>query len=42
MVRDACADAPGWGDFGAVAMVLWLRHVACVQDDPLFRCFCEV
>jgi len=53
MVRDAWAGTPGWGDFGAVAMVRLvtgllvvggrrLRHLAFVQDDPLFRRFCEV
>ena len=49
----ACAGTAGWGDFGAVAMVRLLigllvvggrrlRHLAFVQDDPLFRRFCEV
>ena len=53
LVRDAWAGTPSWGDFGAVAMVRLviglvvvggrrLRHVAFVQDDPLFRRFCEV
>jgi hypothetical protein len=53
MVREAWAGASGWGGFGAVAMVRLvigllvvggrrLRHVAFVQDDPLFRRFCEV
>jgi hypothetical protein len=52
-VRAACAGTAGWGDFGAVAMVRLLigllvvggrrlRHLAFVQDDPLFRRFCEV
>jgi Transposase DDE domain group 1 len=52
-VRAACAGTAGWGDFGAVAMVRLvigllvvggrrLRHVAFVQDDPLFQRFCEV
>ena len=47
-----CRDA-AWGDFGAVAMVRVLmallvvggrrlRHLAFVQDDPLFKRFCEV
>jgi hypothetical protein len=51
VVRRAFADTPGWGDFGAVAMVRLviglllvggrrLRHVAFVQDDPVFRRFC--
>lgn len=53
VVRDACAGTLNWGDFGAVAMVRLvigllvvggrrLRHLAFVQDDPLFRRFCEV
>ena len=53
VVRDAFAGTARWGDFGAVAMVRLvigllvvggrrLRHVAFVQDDPLFRRFCEV
>jgi hypothetical protein len=53
MVREAWAGASRWGDFGAVAMVRLvigllvvggrrLRHVAFVQDDPLFQRFCEV
>ena len=53
VVRNAWTGASGWGDFGAVAMVRLviglvvvggrrLRHVAFVQDDPLFRRFCEV
>ena len=52
-VRAACAGTPGWGDFGAVAMVRLLigllvvggrrlRPLAFVEDDPLFRRFCEV
>ena len=53
VVRDACAGTAAWSDFGAVAMVRLLigllvvggrrlRHVAFVQDDPLFKRFCEV
>jgi hypothetical protein len=53
VVRDACAGTAAWSDFGASAMVRLLiglvvvggrrlRHVAFVQDDPLFRRFCEV
>jgi hypothetical protein len=53
VVRAAWAGAPAWGDFGAVAMVRLvvgllvvggrrLRHLAFVQDDPLFQRFCEV
>jgi len=53
VVRDAFAGTPAWGDFGAVAMVRLvigllvvggrrLRHLAFVQDDPLFQRFCEV
>lgn len=49
-VRAAWAGTPDWGDFGAVAMVRVLigllvvggrrlRHLAFVQDDPLFRRF---
>jgi DDE family transposase len=52
-VRAACAGTAGWSDFGAVAMVRLLigllvvggrrlRHLAFVQDDPLFQRFCEV
>lgn len=52
-VRAACAGTAGWGDFGAVSMVRLvigmlvvggrrLRHLAFVQDDPLFQRFCEV
>lgn len=52
-VRAACAGTAGWGDFGVVAMVRLiigllvvggrrLRHLAFVQDDPLFQRFCEV
>jgi hypothetical protein len=52
-VRQAFAGAPSWSDFGVVAMVRLmigllvvggrrLRHVAYVQDDPLFRRFCAV
>ncbi len=52
-VRTAWAGSSSWGDFGAVAMVRLvigllvvggrrLRHVAFVQDDPLFQRFCEV
>lgn len=52
-VRAACAGMPGWGDFGVVAMVRLLigllvvggrrlRHLAYLQDDPLFQRFCEV
>jgi hypothetical protein len=52
VVRRAGA-ACGWGDFGVVAMVRLLvallvvggrrlRHLAYVQDDPLFKRFCEV
>ena len=53
VVRDAFAGTPAWGDFGAVAMVRLvigllvvggrrLRHLAFVQDDPLFQRFCEL
>ncbi len=49
-IRDAFADLPRWGDFGAVAMVRVLvglvivggrrlRHIAHVADDPVFRRF---
>jgi hypothetical protein len=52
-VRAACAGTAGWGDFGAVAMVRLvigllvvggrrLRHLAFVEDDPVFQRFCEV
>jgi hypothetical protein len=52
IVRRACAGLQ-WGDFGAVAMVRVLiallivggrrlRHLAFVQNDPLFKRFCEV
>jgi hypothetical protein len=52
-VRAACAAMTGRGDFGAVAMVRLLigllvvggrrlRHLAYLQDDPLFQRFCEV
>lgn len=52
-VRAACAGTAGWGDYGAVAMVRLvigllivggrrLRHLAYLQDDPLFQRFCEV
>jgi hypothetical protein len=52
-VRTACAGMPGRGDFGAVAMVRLLigllvvggrrlRHLAFVEDDPVFQRFCEV
>jgi hypothetical protein len=52
-VRAAWTGTPRWGDFGAVAMVRLLigllvvggrrlRHLAFVQDDPLFQRFCEV
>ena len=52
-VRAACTGTAGWGDFGATAMVRILiglvvvggrrlRHLAYLQDDPLFRRFCEV
>jgi Transposase DDE domain group 1 len=52
-VRAACAGLAEHGDFGAVAMVRLvigllvvggrrLRHIAFVQDDPLFQRFCEV
>ncbi len=50
VVRDAVAGIGGWSDFGAVAMVRLLvglliiggrrlRHLAFVQDDPLFKRF---
>jgi hypothetical protein len=53
MVRHAWVGRTGWGDFGAVAMVRLviallvvggrrLRHLAFVQDDPVFRRFCAV
>ena len=53
VVRAAWAGTPTWGDFGAVAMVRLvigllvvggrrLRHLAFVQDDPLFQRFCAV
>jgi hypothetical protein len=53
VVRAACAGTRAWGDFGAVAMVRLviallvvggrrLRHLAFVQDDPVFCRFCEV
>ena len=53
VVRDACAGTAAWSDFGAVAMIRLLiglvvvggrrlRHLAFVQDDPLFKRFCEV
>ena len=53
LVRGAFAGTPMWGDFGAVAMVRIvigllivggrrLRHLAFVEDDPLFQRFCEV
>lgn len=53
MIRHACAGTRGWGDFDAAAMVRVLiallvvggrrlRHLAFVQDDPLFRRFCAV
>ena len=52
-VRHAVAGMPAWGDFGAVAMVRVLmglllvggrrlRHLAFVQNDPLFQRFGEV
>jgi hypothetical protein len=52
-VRHAFAGAPTWSDFGMVAMVRLLigllvvggrrlRHLAYVQDDPLFQRFCAV
>jgi hypothetical protein len=52
-VRAACAGSAGWGDFGATAMVRLvigllivggrrLRHLAYLQDDPLFQRFCDV
>jgi hypothetical protein len=52
-VRAACAGTAGWGDFGAVAMVRLvigllvvggrrLRHLAYLQDDPVFQRFCEI
>jgi hypothetical protein len=53
VVRSACAGTATWSDFGARAMVRLLigllvvggrrlRHLAFVQDDPLFKRFCEV
>jgi hypothetical protein len=53
VVRRAFAGSPAWGDFGVVAMVRLLigllvvggrrlRHVAFVQDDPVFRRFGQV
>lgn len=53
VVRDACAGTAAWSDFGAVAMMRLLigllvvggrrlRHLVFVQDDPLFKRFCEV
>jgi hypothetical protein len=53
VVRTAFAGMPRWGDFGAVALVRLLigllvvggrrlRHVSFIQNDPLFRRFCEV
>jgi len=52
-VRTACTGTGSWSDFGAVAMVHLLiallvvggrrlRHLAFVQDDPVFRRFCEL
>jgi hypothetical protein len=52
-VRAACAGTAERGDFGATAMVRLvigllvvggrrLRHLAFVQDDPVFQRFCEV
>ena len=52
-MRAACAGAVGWGDCGPVVMVRLvvgllvvggrrLRHLGCVQDDPLFRRFSAV
>ena len=53
MVREAFAGTTRWGDYGVVAMVRLLvglliiggrrlRHLAYVQDDPLFRRFAGV
>ena len=53
MVREAFAGTRGWGDYGVVAMIRLLvglvivggrrlRHLAYVQDDPLFRRFAGV
>src|SRR5260370_36528118 len=53
MVREAFAGSTRWGDYGVVAMVRLLvglliiggrrvRHLAYVQDDPLFRRFAGV
>ena len=50
MVREAFAGTTRWGDYGVVAMIRLLvglviiggrrlRHLAYVQDDPLFRRF---
>ena len=50
MVREAFAGTTSWGDYGVVAMIRLLlglviiggrrlRHLAYVQDDPLFRRF---
>ena len=50
LVREAFAGTPTWGDYGVVAMVRLLvgllivggrrlRHLAYVQDDPVFRRF---
>lgn len=52
-VRAACAGTAGWGDYGAIVMVRLvmgllivggrrLRHLAYLQDDPLFQRFCHV
>ena len=52
VVREAMAGTGEWSDFGAVAMVRLLvgllivggrrlRHLGFVQDDPLFKRFCE-
>jgi Transposase DDE domain group 1 len=53
MVREAFAGTTRWGDYGVVAMIRLLlglliiggrrlRHLAYVQDDPLFRRFAGV
>lgn len=53
VVRAAFAGAGRWSDFGAVPLVRLivglvivgggrLRHVAFVQDDPVFRRFCAM
>jgi hypothetical protein len=53
MVREAFAGTTKWGDYGVVAMIRLLlglviiggrrlRHLAYVQDDPLFRRFAGV